>query len=176
MIQKTISTITKGIICLVLIFSTTQFAHAQRVAVIDLVKILDSSNDYKTAQNELDKLAMRWRQEIAQEHDKIKSMYNKYQAEQVLMSEDLRKEKEEEIMTKEKEVRELQKKKFGPEGELFKKRQDLVKPIQERVYSVIEDFATKKGFDVVFDTEGNIIYYDSRYDKTEDILTELGAK
>lgn len=148
-------------------------ATAQRVAVVDINKVLDNSAEYKKAQGDLDRTAAKWRQQISQEYDKIKGMYSKYQAEQVLMSEELRVQKEDEIMEKEKQVREMQREKFGPEGALFKKRQELVRPIQDKVYAAIEDFADVKGFDVVFDTDGTIIYYDQKYDKTDDILKEL---
>ena len=78
-------------------------------------------------------------------------MYNKYQAEQVLLSDDIRKQREQEIMDKEAAVRELQKRRFGPEGDLFKKRQDLVSPVQSKVFAAIEDFANDRGYDIIFD-------------------------
>ncbi len=102
---------------------------AQRIAIIDVGSILDDMTEYKVAQQEVDKIAAAWRQEIGVEYDKIKSLYNKYQAEQVLLSEDAKAEKETEIMEAEKMVREMQKQKFGPEGDLFSKRQELVQPI-----------------------------------------------
>lgn len=151
---------------------------AQRIAYVDIGSILESLPEYTKAQRDLDKTAATWRQEIAQEYDKIKGMYNKYQAEQVLMSDDMRKQKEDEIMQAEDAVRELQKRKFGPEGALFKKRQDLVQPIQERVYSSIEDYASEKGFDFIFDQNGSagMIFANPKYDKTEDIKSKLGIK
>jgi len=165
---------------LLAIFALTMFSFsnmkAQRIAVCDINTVLESLDDYKQAQTELDKLASQWRQDIAQEYDKIKGMYNAYQAEQVLMSEEMRKDKEDEIMNAEKRVRELQKNKFGPEGALFKKRQDLVRPIQEKVYNAIEDFAAQKGYDFIFDaaTSTGIIFANPKYDKTDDIKRELG--
>ena len=124
----------------------------------------------------MDNLAAKWRREISEEYDKIKGMYNRYQAEQVLMSDDTRQQKEEEITNKEKEVREMQKNKFGPDGALFKKRQELVRPVQDKVYNAIEEYAGEKGFDFIFDKSGNagMIFSNERYDKTEDILKELG--
>lgn len=157
-----------------LAFVTT--VSAQRIAHVDINKILESDPAYNQAQEELDKLASRWRRQIAEEYDKIKGMYNRYQAEQVLMSEETRRQKQEEIETKEKEVRELQKNKFGPDGELFKKRQELVRPIQDRVYKAIEEYASDKGFDYVFDKGSNagMIFASERYEKTDDILKALG--
>ena len=117
------------------------FASAQRVAIVDISSLLEKLPDYQTAQTEIDKVSARWRQEISQEYDKIKSLYNKYQAEQVLLSEEVKIEREEEIMTREKEVRDLQKKRFGPEGDLFRRRQELVSPIQDQVFAAIENYA-----------------------------------
>ncbi len=158
------------------LFSFT--ATAQRMAIIDVNTVLESMDDYQKAQKELDKVAARWRQEIAQEYDAIKGMYNKYQAEQVLMSDDARQKMEDDIMGREKQVRELQKAKFGPEGALFKKRQDLVQPIQDKVYSAIESYANERGYDFVFDKSGNagLIFSNPQYDKTDDILKKLGLK
>lgn len=152
--------------------------NAQRIAYVDVTGILDKIPEYKNAQKQLDNVAAQWRSEIAQEYDKIKGMYNRYQAEQVLLSEDVRGQREEEIMAKEKEVRELQRTKFGPEGALFKKRQELVKPIQDRVYTAIEEYANDKGFDFIFDKSGSagMIFTNARYDKTEDILQVLGVE
>jgi len=151
-------------------------ADAQRIATVDINEVMEKLEDYKAAQKQLDDTAARWRRQISEEYDKIKGLYNKYQAEQVLLSDDMRTQKEEEIMNKEKEVREMQKSKFGPEGALFQKRKELVEPIQERVYNAIETYANDKGYDFIFDQSGSagIIFANERYDKTEDILKELG--
>ena len=149
--------------------------NAQKFALVDVNKVLESVDDYKKAQEELDKMAATWKQEISLEYDKIKAMYNKYQAEQVLLTEEQKKAKEEEIMNKEKDVRKLQKDKFGEEGELFRKRQDLVRPIQERVYGAIQDYAVGKSLDVILDTSGSagVIYYSKEMDKTEEIKIKM---
>ena len=156
-------------------FSYTQ---AQRAAIIDIDGILKDLPDFIKAQDEIDKIAAKWQQDIAQEYDKIKSMYNKYQAEQVLLSEEVRLEREEEIMEKEQQVRELQKRRFGPEGDLFRRRQELVSPIQDEVYTVIEEYAKLKGYDLIFDKTGaaGLIYANEEYDKTNEIRRELGIK
>lgn len=161
------------VLSFVLIFAFS--ANAQRIAYVDINKILESIEEYQSAQNELDRIASKWRQDIAQEYDAIKGLYNRYQAEQVLLSDEARKQKEEEIMAKEKEVRDMQKDKFGPEGALFKKRQELVRPIQDKVYAAIEDFANDRGYDFIFDKSGSagIIFSNPQYDKTEDILKSL---
>lgn len=166
----------KWFFALSLFFFFAISVQAQRIAYVDLNKILDEMPEYQEAQKQLDNVAAQWRREIAEEYDKIKGMYSRYQAEQVLMSDDVRAQKEEEIVNKEKQVREMQKSKFGPEGALFKKRQELVRPLQEKVYTTIEDFAADKGFDFIFDKSGNagMIFSNERYDKTQDIMDELG--
>ncbi len=153
-------------------------ANAQRIATVNINEILESMEDYQKAQQKLDDLAAKWQREINEEYDKIKGMYSRYQAESVLMSEEVRRQKEEEIMLKEKEVREMQKAKFGPEGALFKKRQELVRPIQDSVYEAIEDFANTKGFDFIFDKGGSagIIFSNSRFDKTAEIIKALNGE
>jgi outer membrane protein len=149
--------------------------HAQRIAIVDITRVLEEMPDYQTAQTELDNIAAQWRQEIALEYDQIKAMYNKYQAEQVLLTEDAKKIKEDEIMEREKLVRDLQREKFGAEGALFRKRQDLVQPIQERVYGAIKTYAEDRGFDFIFDKggSGGLIFSNAEYDKTDDIIRVL---
>ena len=149
--------------------------QAQKVAVVDINLILESLDDYKSAQTEVDKIAARWRQEIEQEFDKVKGMYNKYQAEQVLMSEEMRQQQEQEILTKEKDIREMQKAKFGPEGELFKKRQELIRPVQDKVYGLIESYANERGYDFIFDksSSSGSIFANPQFDKTEDLIQRL---
>ena len=147
-------------------------ANAQKIAIVDINQVLNSLTDYKKAQDDLDKIAQKWRGEIAQQQDVIKGLYSKYQAEQVLLNESQRKQREDEIMNKEKEVREAQRVKFGSEGELFKRRQELVKPIQDKVYSAIERFATEKGYDLILDksSSAGLIFANPTYDKTSQVV------
>ena len=149
--------------------------QAQRIAVVDINQVLEQLSDYTEAQRELDQLAATWRQDIAKEYDKIKAMYNRYQTEQVLLSDDARRQREDEIMAAETRVRELQKSKFGPEGALFEKRRDLVQPIQDRVYRAIEDYANERGFDFVLDkgAAAGLLFSAEKHDKTADILARL---
>jgi outer membrane protein len=153
---------------LVLTFS----ANAQKIAIVDINQVLNSLADYKKAQEDLDKIAQKWRGDIAQQQDVIKGLYNRYQAEQVLLNETQRKQREEEIMNKEKEVREAQRVKFGSEGELFKRRQELVKPIQDKVYAAIERFAADKGYDIILDksSSAGLIFANPTYDKTSSVI------
>ncbi len=165
-------------IILFIFFASVIGVNAQRFALVDVNKILDNLEEYRNAQDELDRIAAGWKQEIAIEYDKIKAMYNKYQAEQVLLTEEQRKLKEEEITNREKEARRIQKEKFGEEGELFKRRQDLVRPIQDKVYTAIQDYALSNSLDAIFDTSGTagIMYYNKDLDRTEAILKKLKAK
>jgi outer membrane protein len=152
--------------------------QAQKIAIVDINEVLSSLPEYQNAQTELDRIAAEWRQEIAQEFDKVKSMYNKFQAEQVLLSADDKTKKEEEIIKKESDVRELQKTKFGPEGALFKKRQEMVSPIQDKVFSAIEGYAADRGYDIIFDKGGatGLLFTNPEYDKTADLKKRLNIK
>jgi len=149
--------------------------HAQKIASIDMERILGSITEYQDAQEQLDKLAAKWQQEVNQQYDEIKGMYSKYQAEQVLLTEDQKKTREDEIVAKEKAVRELQRNRFGAEGLLFERRQELVKPIQDAVYEAVEQYARTRGYDYIFDRAGasGIIFSSETYDKTDDILRAL---
>jgi outer membrane protein len=148
---------------------------AQRIAIVDIQAVLNGMPEYQTAQQELDRIAAEWRQEIAKEYDKIRAAYNKYQAEQVLLSDQAKQERQNEIMELETQVREMQKNRFGAEGDLFKKRQDLVRPIQEQVYGAIEEYADDRGYDFIFDKGGatGLIFSSDEYDKTDDIKRKV---
>lgn len=149
--------------------------EAQKIASIDMERILNSITEYQDAQRELDELAARWQQEINQEYDVIRGMYNRYQAEQVLLTPEQQTAREEEIIQKEEEVRERQRQRFGPEGLLFQRRQELVRPIQDAIYEAVEEYADTRGYDFIFDRAGaaGIIFSNPDYDKTDDILREL---
>jgi len=168
----------KSILFSLILTAATFSLSAQRVAVVDVTDILENLTDYQAAQNEVDQVSAKWRQEIAQEYDKIKSMYNKFQAEQVLLSDEVKIEREEEIIAKEKQVRDLQKRRFGPEGDLFRKRQELVSPIQDQVFTAIEQYAKIKGYDLIFDKAGaaGLLYANDEFDKTAEIKRELGIR
>ncbi len=154
------------------------FAEAQKIALVDINEVLSSMPEYEKAQQELDRVAAEWRQQIAQEFDAVKSMYNKFQAEQVLLSNEDKVKRENEIVKKEEEVRDMQKNKFGPEGALFKKRQEMVAPIQEKVFAVLESYAAERGYDIIFDKGGatGLLFSNPEYDKTADIKKKLNIK
>lgn len=169
----------KRILAAIIFISILSFSlDAQRVAIIDVSDILESMSEYKNAQLELDKVAKQWRQSIMKEQDKIKALYNEYEAESVLMTEDMKKNKEDAIIQKEKDVRELQRGYFGAKGELFQKRQELVQPIEDQVFSAITSFAEERGFDVVLDKSSGpgVLFVNEKYNKTKDIKKKLGIK
>lgn len=151
---------------------------AQKYAIIDTRYILDKLPEYKEAQKQLDDIAAGWQKDIDARQTALDAMYKDYEAEQVMLSEDLRKKREDQLFNKEKELRDLQRKRFGFEGDLFKKRQELIKPIQDRVYNSVQKMAVARGYDFVLDkSEGiTVIFADPKLDKSEDILKDLGVK
>ncbi len=161
--------------CLLLIASA---GNAQRYAVIDSKYILEKLTDYKDAQKKLDQFSDQWQQEIDQKQTMVDKMIKEYDAEQVMLSDELKKKREDELYNKEKELRDLQKKRFGFEGDLFKKRQELIKPIQDKVYNAVQKMAVTRGYDFVLDkSEGiTIIFADPKLDKSEDVLKDLGVR
>jgi len=148
---------------------------AQKIASVDMERILSSITEYQDAQEQLDQLTAQWQQEINQEYDEIKGLYNKYQAEQVLMSDEQRQQSEQTIVDRETKVRDMQRERFGPEGALFQRRQELVKPIQDAIYEAIEQYSKQNNYDFIFDRAGSagIIFSSEQYDKTDEILRAL---
>ncbi|RYY30723.1 MAG: OmpH family outer membrane protein [Chitinophagaceae bacterium] len=152
--------------------------HAQRYGIVDTKYILDKIPDYKDAQKKLDQFSAQWQKEIDDKQVVLDRMYKDFDAEQVMLSDELKKRREDELFVREKEVRDLQRKRFGFEGDLFKKRQELVKPIQDKVYNAIQKIAVNRQFDFILDkSEGiTVIFADPKLDRSEDVLKELGVK
>lgn len=153
-------------------------ATAQKYAIIDTRYILDKMPDYKEAQKQLDEIAAGWQKDIDGKQADLDKMYKDFEAEQVMLTEELKKKREDQLFNKEKELRDLQRKRFGFEGDLFKKRQELIKPIQDKVYNAVQKMAVARGYDFVLDkSEGiTIIFADPKLDKSEDILKDLGVR
>lgn len=154
---------------------TTQ---AQKYAYVNTQYILDNIPDYKNAQQQLDNLSIQWQKEIEDKYAIIDKLYKAYQAEQVLLTEEMKKRRQDEITQKEKDVKDLQKQRFGYEGDLFKKKQEMVKPIQDKIYNAVKKLATDQSYAVIFDKSGDLImlYANPKYDKSDDILLALGFK
>ncbi len=165
------------ILTALVIFSAGAFA--QKYAYVDTKYILENIPEYTKAQKQLDDISAGWQKEIETKYKEIDQMYKDYQAEQVLLSEEMKKKREQEIMDKEKAVKDLQKQRFGYEGDLFKKRQELVKPIQDKIYDAIQKLAQTKNLDLVFDKSAGgsaLLYTNPSLDKSNDILKDLGYK
>ncbi len=154
------------------------FSQAQKYAVIDTRYILDRMPEYKEAQQALDRMAAVWQMQIDSMQFSLDKMYRDFEAEQVMLTPDLKKRREDQLFAKEKELRDLQRRRFGFEGDLFRKRQELVKPVQDKVYNAVQKMASARGYDFVLDkSEGiTIIFADPKLDKSEDVLRELGIK
>ena len=151
---------------------------AQRYAIIDSKYILEKLPEYKESQSRLDQYSAQWQQEIETKQTALDKMYKDFDAEQVMLSDELKKKREDELYNKEKELRDLQKKRFGFEGDLFKKRQELIKPIQDKVYTAIQKLALEKSYDFILDkSEGiTVIFADPKLDRSDDVLKNLGVK
>jgi outer membrane protein len=150
---------------------------SQKYAFIDSDYILNNIPEYTDAQALLDDLSVEWQKEIEEKFQEIDKLYREYQAESILLPEDLKKQKENEIIQKEKEAKELQKKRFGKDGDLYKKRIELVQPIQEKIYNAIQDMAVTRNYAFIFDKASGaaLIFADSKYDLSDDLLDEIGT-
>jgi outer membrane protein len=168
----------KFVLFVSLVFFAFCTALAQRYAIVDTKYILDKMPDYKTAQKQLDQISAQWQREIDEKQVVLDKMYKDFEGEEVMLSDDLKKKREDELFNHEKEVRDLQRKRFGFEGDLFKKRQELIKPVQDKVYNAIQKIAVNRLYDFILDkSEGiTVIFADPKLDKSDDVLKELGVK
>ena len=153
-------------------------SFAQRFAYVDTEYILKNIPAYQAAQDQLDNQAVEWQKEIEEIYGKIDKMYKDFQAEKVLLTEEMRVKRENAIVDKEKEAKTIQKQYFGKEGELYKKRQELIKPIQDDIFNAVKEVAGEGNFAVIFDSAGgmSMLYNDPKFDKSDDVLEKLGYK
>ena len=154
-------------------------ASAQKFAYVDTEYILKHLPDYKSSLNQIDGMSQQFQKQIDESFIEIDKMYKSYQADQVLLTDEMRKRRENDIIEKEKRAKELQRLKFGPDGELFQLRTKLLKPIQEKIATVISETAKSKFIDFVFDKSSEstmMIYASSNYDISNDVITRLGYK
>lgn len=163
-----------SILVLSVLFGFSSFA--QKIGFVDTDYILNSIPEYKAAQSEIDKQSVDWQKEIEAKYNEIDKLYKAYQADAILLTDDMKKKRENEIINKEKEVKELQKQRFGVDGELFKKRQELVKPLQDKIYNAVKAVAERSGLAIILDKAGQvaILYANNKYDKSDDVLTYMG--
>jgi outer membrane protein len=164
-----------GLIFVFLAFGLN-FASAQKFGYIDSDFILNKMPDYAKAQNEIEQLSSAWQREIEEMQKKVEGLYSTYQAEQVLLTEAMKQERLDEIKKKESELKEYQKKVFGFGGLFFLKKQELIKPLQDKVFDAAGKVAKTKGLAIIFDKAGELvmIYTDPRHDYTDFVLEELG--
>ena len=151
-------------------------AGAQKFALVDMEYILNHIPAYERAGEQLNQVSRKWQAEVEVLQEEAQTMYKKYQAESVLLSDEQKTKSEEAIIAKEKEASDLKKKYFGPEGELFKKRESLMAPIQDEIYNAIKDIAEQKGYSLILDraSDAGIIFASPKADISNEVLTKLG--
>ena len=156
----------------------TAFAKDQSVAFIDMSYILKNLPQYEQANEQLTMLSKRWQKEIDAAQQEARVMATNYQTEQIFLSETMRTQREQEIVKKEQEVLDMKRKYFGQDGELYKKREALIKPIQDEIYTAIQDIANEKRIEVIKDRSADpaLIYMSSKLDISDQVLRKLGAK
>ena len=166
----------KKIKFLILFFLITNYSLAQKFAYVDTDYILAKIPEYNQAQDKLDNYSKGWQEEIEMTMQKIEKMYRSYQSEQILLTEEMKRAREDMIFAEEKKVQDLQIKYFGPEGMLFSKRQELIKPIQDKIYDAIQQVATNNKYSVIFDSSSDLImlYTNNNLDKSDKVLEIMG--
>jgi outer membrane protein len=167
----------KLVLSVMVVMLAALMANAQKFAYVDSQYILDNIPEYAEAQAQIDELSQQWQKEIEAKFAEVDKMYQDYQAQSVLLPEDMKKKKEQEIVDKEREAKNLQKQRYGKDGDLFKKRQELIKPIQERIYNAIQEISVDGNYMIVFDKSGSvsIMYANPKYDISDEVLDNLGA-
>ena len=162
----------------ILLLTLMPAVYAQKYACVNTEYILNNIPDYAKAQQQLDKLSEGWQQELEAKAAEIEKLYKTYQQEAYLLPENLKKKRQDEIAAKEKEARELQNQHYGPGGDLDKKRAELMKPIQDRVYNAIERIANEKSYAFILDKSGSatLLFVNAKYDVSDQVLDLLGYK
>jgi len=168
----------KIVFILGLFIASVTLASAQKLAYVDSEYVLQHIPEYTAAQKQLDELSGKWQAEVDKQYAEIESLYQAYQNDQVLLNEDMRRRREDEIVNKEKAVKDFQRQKFGFEGDLYKERIRLIQPIQERVSKAIQELATSESLDLILDkgSDVSILFANPSLDKSNDIITKLGLK
>jgi outer membrane protein len=167
-----------SLLLLAVLLGMVHTADAQRIAFVNTKYILDQMPEYSSAQKELDRFSKQWQDEIDERHQQIKRLRDSYNAEAILLTEEMKRTRLDEIDRREREARDLQKKRFGPNGDLFKKRQELIQPVQDRVYNAVKEVAGTS-YVAVFDIGGqssNLLFASEKYDKSDSVLRKLGIR
>lgn len=168
--------IKKSLLIAVAIIACAFASNAQKFALVDMEYILGKVPAYEVANNQLEQLSQRWQKEVENIGREAETMYNNYKSQMPFLTDEQKKKQEEDIVAKEKEAAELRNKYFGPEGELYKKRQQLMKPIQDDVYNAIKKVSEERGYMCVFDraSSADIIFASPRIDISNEVLSKLG--
>ena len=166
----------KKILALCLMLMAVMTMHAQKFALIDMEYILKNVPAYERANEQLNQVSRKWQAEVEALNTEASTLYKNYQNEVVFLSQEQKKQRQEDIMAKEKEASDLKKKYFGPEGELFKKRESLMTPIQDEIYNAVKDIADQRGYSLVVDRSANagIIFDSPKIDISNEVLQKLG--
>lgn len=165
-------------LAIALMFVSVTTTLAQRFAYVDTEYILNHIPEYLSAQKQLDALSVQWQEEVDNRFSEIERLYRSYQEDQVLLSEEMRRKREDEIINKEREAKDYQRLKFGYEGDLYKERIKLIQPVQDRVAAAIQAIAQDQGLDIILDkgSEVTFLYANPRLDKSDEVITRLGYK
>lgn len=165
-------------IAIALIAATAFTSLGQRFAYIDSDYIMENIPEYKAAELEIERISIEWQKELEAQFAEIEQMFRAYQAEAPLLPEEIRRQREEAIVSREQSTKELQMRRFGRDGELFQKRQELMQPIQDRIFDAVKEIATRGNYAVIFDKAGGVtmLYTDVRYDLSDEVLQRLGYR
>lgn len=152
-------------------------AYAQHFGYVDTDYILSQMTEYRGAQKQLNEISQKWETELKTMKDEVDKMYKDYKAEEILLSAVQKKEREDAIVAKEDAMKKFEQEKFGVNGELFKKRQELIKPIQDKVFAAVQKVAKDNNLDFIFDKSANmnILFSNPKYDRSDDVLEVLGV-
>ena len=166
----------KLLLILTLSFTTITVTQAQKFAYVDTDYILNKIPEFQQAQDKLDEISDDWQKEIETKYTEVDQMYRAYQQEQVLLTDEMKVKREEVIINKETQAKQLQQKYFGPEGDLYLKRQELIKPIQDKIYDAIQQLAANNKYQVIFDSSSDLImlYKNNNLDKSDKVLDLMG--
>ena len=166
----------KKLIALCLFIGCLTAAQAQKFALIDMEYLLKNIPAYEMANEQLNQISRKWQTEIDNRHAEVQNMYKNYQTEAVFLSDEMKKRRETEIVEAEKELQELRRRYFGADGELFKRRESLLRPIQDEIYNAVKDLSDEKGYQLILDraSSANIIFASPKIDVSDEVLSKLG--
>ena len=168
--------LTAALVCGGIMTANAQIGGGQKIVYVDSEYIMENIPEYGDAQEDLNSLSSKWQNEVKAVYDKVSEMYNKYQTEMLLLSEDQKRAREQAIIDKEQEAKNLQQQYFGPEGQLYQKRNELVQPIQEKVYTAMKEVAQTKNYAFILDLASgtSVLYANEKNDVSDEVLDQLG--